>query len=367
VSARPILYGDLSSWALVAGDSLTLMAALPAGSVDVVITDPPYGLGFKSESWDGGTLARPAGFQEFSRAWAAQARRVLRPGGHMVCFGATRTFHRLTAGVEDAGLEIRDTLLWLHGAGVPKSRLLPGEVGTALKPAYEPIILARAPLEQGLTVLGNVERHGTGALNIDATRPPRPSRATSAAEGPGYWPSHLLLSHQPDCEAGGGACASDCPVALIDGLAPPGPRGRLSRLFYCAKASRAEREAGCDQLEASTSSIFSGGAGLAHPRANVHPTVKPLGVMRWLVRLTAPPGGVVLDPFAGSGSTGCAAVLEGRQFVGVEREPRYLPIARARLAHWTASAAAATRIADSQDSASVPDVHSEMDNERFTL
>jgi DNA modification methylase len=349
MSVRPILYGDLVSWALVAGDSLKLMAAMPAGSVDVMITDPPYGLAFKGEGWDGGTLVRPAGFQEFSRTWAAQARRVLRPGGHLVCFGATRTFHRLVAGVEDAGLEIRDTLLWLHGAGVPKSRLLLGGLGTALKPAYEPILLARAPLQRGLTVLGNVERHGAGALNIDATRPLRPARTTNAADSPGYWPSHLVLSHQLDCNRDEGACTKGCAVALIDELASPSAHGPLSRLFYCAKASRAEREAGCDRLTRSSTSIFSSAGGLARPRANDHPTVKPLGVMRWLVRLTAPPGGLVLDPFAGSGSTGCAAVLEGRQFVGVEREAQYLPIARARLAHWSTTTNAKAATANSED------------------
>lgn len=349
MSARPILYGDLTSWALVAGDSLKLMAALPAGSVDVVITDPPYGLGFKGESWDGGSLARPAGFQDFSHTWAEEALRVLRPGGHLVCFGATRTFHRLLAGVEDAGLEIRDMLLWLHGAGVPKSRLLPGGLGTALKPAYEPILLARAPLERGTTVLGNVEHHGTGALNIDTTRPSRRARTASATDSPGYWPSHMLLSHQPDCSGREGACTKGCAVALIDELASPGPHGPLSRLFYCAKASRAEREAGCEQLARSSTSIFSSAGGLARPRANDHPTVKPLGLMRWLVRLTAPPGGLALDPFAGSGSTGCAAVLEGRQFVGVEREARYLPIARARLAQWSKAAVAEAVTANSED------------------
>ncbi len=329
MSSRPRLYGDLCSWALLAADSLKLMAALPAASVDVVITDPPYGLAFKGEGWDAGSLARPEGFQNFSRTWATEARRVLRPGGHLVSFGSTRTFHRLGAGVEDAGLQIRDTLIWLHAAGVPKSRLLPGGLGTALKPAYEPILLARAPLQRGSTVLENVERHGTGALNIDATRPARP--AGHALGTAGYWPSHVVLSHEPDCSGEAVGCAAGCAVALIDRQAPSSTQGPLSRLFYAAKASRREREAGCERLETANTSIFTP---VGAPRANTHPTVKPLGVMRWLVRLTAPPGALVLDPFAGSASTGCAAVLEGRQFVGIEREERYLPIARARLAHW---------------------------------
>jgi hypothetical protein len=183
--ARPALYGDLRSWALIAADSLALMAELPAHSVDVVVTDPPYGLAFKDETWDGGELADPHDFQAFCCAWAEQAKRVLRPGGHLLCFGATRTFHRLVSGIEDAGLEIRDMLLWLHAAGMPKSRRLPGGLGTALKPAYEPILLARAPLPTGGTVVGTISRYGTGGLSVDATRLPRaegrPVRGTGRA------------------------------------------------------------------------------------------------------------------------------------------------------------------------------------------
>jgi site-specific DNA-methyltransferase (adenine-specific) len=339
LGSRPALYGDLRSWALIAADSLELLGRLPPRSVDAVITDPPYGLAFKDEHWDGGELEDPHGFQAFCTSWAERIKPVLRPGAYLVCFGATRTFHRLVAGVEDAGLEIRDMLLWLHAAGVPKSRRLQGGLGTALKPAYEPILLARAPLHAGDTVAGTISRDGTGALNIDATRVKR----SEDQPGEGYWPSHLLLSHPSGClERGpdGRGCQPDCPRWLIDQLGPEGPQGGLSRLFYAAKTSRTERDAGCEGLAHSTQAIFSGRGGLAHPRANVHPTVKPLDLMRWLVRLAAPPGGVVLDPFAGSGSTGCAAVLEGRQFIGVEREARYLPIARRRLIHWTRVATA---------------------------
>jgi DNA modification methylase len=339
VSGRPVLHGDMTSWALISGDSLELMAALPRASVDVVITDPPYGLAFKGEDWDAGQLASPDGFQAFCKAWAIEAARVLKPGGHLVAFGATRTFHRLAAGIEDAGLEVRDTLLWLHAAGVPKSRVYRGGLGTALKPAYEPILLARAPLEPRATVAENVSRHGTGALQIDEARPARARQDAATGEGSRYWPSHLVLSHSPGCTPTGERCAAGCPVALLDSLAPGSARGPLSRMFYAAKASHEEREAGCEELEASGGSIFSSGGG-SRPRANLHPTVKPLGVMRWLVRLTAPPGGLVFDPFAGSASTGCAAVLESRQFLGVERKPAYVPIARARLAYWTAAAAA---------------------------
>jgi DNA modification methylase len=329
---RPVLYGDLSSWALIGADCLELLEQLPATSVDVVITDPPYGLAFKREAWDGGELAEPRSFQDFCQRWATLVRRALRPGGHLVSFGTPRTFHRLVSGVEDAGLEIRDALLWLHAAGVPKSRRLSGGIGTSLKPTYEPILLARTPLVGG-SAPRNIARHGTGGLNIEATRLPR----TTESDREGYWPTHLLLAHAPDCPGeapDGRGCTNGCLLPAIDRLGPTSPEGGLSRLFYAAKTSRDEREAGCERLGRHDDPVFSHG-GRGRKRANRHPTVKPLDLMRWLVRLTAPPSGVVLDPFAGSGSTGCAAVLEGRQFIGIERDGRYLPIAQARLSYWT--------------------------------
>jgi site-specific DNA-methyltransferase (adenine-specific) len=233
----------------------------------------------------------------------------------------------MVAGCEDAGLEIRDQLLWLHGRGVPKSQMLANGVSTTLKPTYEPIMLARAPLTAS-TAAGNIAEHGTGGLNIAATRVARRS-------SDGYWPSHILLSHDPDCAFD--ECAAACAVRRLDAA---GGRDSepLSRLFYAAKADRAEREAGLGRLPRSQKPIFSDGAPLRRARANIHPTVKPIGVMRWLVRLITPPGGLVLDPFAGSGTTGCGAALERRQFLGIERDTRYLPIARARLAHWAAAA-----------------------------
>jgi site-specific DNA-methyltransferase (adenine-specific) len=203
---RPALYGDLRSWALVQADSLAFLASLPDACVDAVVTDPPYGLAFNGAAWDSGALAEGHGFQAFSTSWAREVRRVLRPGGYLTCFGATRTFHRLASGVEDAGMEIRDQLLWLHGRGVPKAGQLPGGRSTSLKPAYEPILLARAPLPAGFTVRQTLERHGTGALNIAATRLPRAATAAATSSGGGgqplvgYWPSHLILGHQPDCQ-----------------------------------------------------------------------------------------------------------------------------------------------------------------------
>ena len=329
----PPLYGDLRRWwGLIHADALGLLHQLPEASVDAIVTDPPYGLSFGGHDWDGGSIRDGLGFQAFTRWWAEPALRALKPGGYLAAFGAPRTTHRLVGGLEDAGLEVRDQLLWMYGSGVPKSRRMAGGLGSALKPAYEPIVLARKPLDPGAsTITANVARHGTGALNIDAARPPRGDRA-----GEGYWPAHVALTHEPDCDALVGDCVPGCVVPLIDRLAAP-ERSKdappFSRLFHATKASRAEREAGLEGLPETQTKIFSGSD--RRPRRNVHPTVKPIGLMRWLVRLVVPSSGLVLDPFAGSGSTGIAAVLEGRQFVGIEREAAYVEIACARMRHWT--------------------------------
>jgi site-specific DNA-methyltransferase (adenine-specific) len=304
VSKITVYHDDTQRWRLIQADALGLLAKLPENSVDAIVTDPPYGIGFAGEAWDSfGTNSEA--FQCWTREWARQAARVLAPGGHLVCFGATRTFHRLVVGVEEAGLEVRDQLLWIFAQGFPKSRRLPGGLGTTLKPAYEPILLARKPLEGNTAA--NLEKWGTGALNIEA--------AGIGAEG--FWPANVALSHSPDCPAG-----------MIDGESA-GP----SRLFYNAKASRAEREAGCEKLPRRSVALYSGKRTTPRLVGNLHPTVKPVSLMRWLLRLATPPGGTVLDPFTGSGSTGIAAILEGRQFLGIEREAQYVDIACARLTH----------------------------------
>lgn len=322
-TAKVALYEDATqAWGLIEADALLTLAKLPDACIDAIVTDPPYGIGFKNEAWDGANIRRAisdgAGhigateaFEHWTGIWAREAMRVLKPGGHAVAFGAARTFHRLVCGAEDAGLEIRDVLMWLHAQGVPKSRRLPDGLATALKPAYEPILLARRPLTG--TVADNIARFGTGALNIDAARI-GPAR---------YWPANVAYSHSPDC-----------PEALLQASAAV-----PSRMYYCIKASTAEREAGCEQLPRRLVQFYTGLKQSKRTRANTHVTVKPISLMRWLVKLVAPLGGLVLDPFAGSGTTGIAAVLEGRQFLGIEREGEYVDIACARLTHWAAIAA----------------------------
>jgi len=216
--------------------------------------------------------------------------------------------------------------MWLYSQGVPKGRRLPGGLSSTLKPAYEPIVIARRPFPG--TLADNLAEHGTGALNVDAARIAGPTALPGTT---GYWPPNVGFSHDSACTAR--CCVEDCPRPLIDQATGKRP----SRVFFAAKASRIEREAGCESLPVERTEIFSKGGPV--PRRNVHPTVKPIALKRWLVRLVCPAGGVVLDPFAGSASGGAAAMLEGRKFVGVERDPRYVAIARARLSHWATESA----------------------------
>lgn len=411
---------------LLLGDCIEVMATLPEASVDAVVTDPPYGLGFMGKDWDTfapETVARvsardirkgmrsngimPApndvtawsaarydrsllgnrGYQAWCTEWATEALRVLKPGGHLIASGGPRTAHRLTSGIEDAGFEIRDVLSWLYGSGFPKSRNDTAEVlgdeqwegwGTALKPAWEPCILARKPLIG--TIAENVATHGAGAINVDACRiegakpdttrgaggqngryGPLGAQGRIVDDGAGRWPANVLLDEvaaamlDEQAPASGGAAPASGPTLEGDSdsvarghfngvAATPfyGDRGGASRFFYTSKASRSEREAGLDgmdEVRRGDGRAAIDGPGANNPRQrsgarrNDHPTVKPLDLMRWLVTLVTPPGGTVLDPFMGSGTTGVAALELGFGFIGIEREERYMEIARRRMAH----------------------------------
>ena len=366
---------------LYRGDCLDVLAAMEPDSVDAIVCDPPYGLGFMGKRWD----ALPPG-----EDWARLCLRVLKPGGHLVAFGGTRTVHRLTTAIEDGGFEIRDMVSWIYYSGFPKSknvalsidkgeghpnrgRAIPtastyqasdteqahkltsnpvgpyeprseaakkwNGYGTALKPSAEPAVLARKPLTG--TVAATVLQHGTGALNIDGCR---------FAYGDPAWPGPGDVCDYTHSGATGGATGGAQAYGTRQRAdTQPSTLGRWPANIYAhPKASRSEREAGCERLPGRTGAEATdrtaGSAGLDNPRAgagrtadrvkNHHPTVKPIGVMRWLCKLTGGQrGSVILDPFMGSGTTGCAAVMEGFDFIGIEREPEYMQICEARIRH----------------------------------
>ena len=350
------------------GDCFEVLRTLPDCSVDAVVTDPPYGLSFMGKRWDYDVPS--------VEVWA-ECLRVLKPGGHLLAFAGTRTQHRMAVRIEDAGFEIRDMIAWVYGSGFPKSHNLKDDWqgwGTALKPALEPITVARKPLIG--TVAENVLAHGTGALNVDGCRvesdgahkrPFQPSnyertvygaRAQSGFQptnAEGRWPANLIHDGSdevvglfPQSGNGGGPR-----VGIRGGHTFSGDKGKndtlvghwhgdsgsAARFFYCAKASKADRDEGCEGLAAKEAGIKNdSGRGFSESdpmakimRRNHHPTVKPTALMQYLCRLVTPPGGTVLDPFMGSGSTGAAAMLEGFQFIGIEREAEYVAIARERI------------------------------------
>lgn len=355
------------------GDCLEVMSSLPDNSVDAVVTDPPYGLAFMGKHWDHGVPG-----EDFWR----EALRVAKPGAHLLAFGGTRTFHRLMVAIEDAGWEIRDTLgflygplLWGYGSGFPKSANGPWG-SSALKPAYEPIIMARKPIER--TLANNFEVWGTGGIHVEGCRvktDDQTSRQFEASEykGPsgyattrtkktvtgghpaGRWPANIIhdgseevLGVFPDSANGRfPATLSGRSAFGLNGHEQEeqnmGDSGSAARFFYCAKASREDREEGLF-LDARYEHSGPRGHSLngdgtprndSLPRGNHHPTVKPTTLMRYLCRLVTPRNGTVLDPFCGSGSTGKGAILEGFNFIGIERESEYVEIARARC-EWAA-------------------------------
>lgn len=396
---------DWGVFQLHQGDCIDVLRGMADASVDAVVTDPPYGLGFMCKAWDsftaadmpmrrsgpqdavnagmsrqGGRQRAGAGyqrrqvadmhaFQAWCEEWAVECLRVLKPGGHLLAFGGTRTYHRMACAIEDAGFEIRDQIGWTYGSGFPKSHNGPWG-GTALKPAWEPIVMARKPIVG--TVAQNFERYGVGGLNIDECRVEASQQDIERASVPqpqfnsptgkiynmktgegrngdtfdmsaGRFPANLIhdgsdevlaafpqapgqqadVSHTAPSDKTGrvygamkrqGEPSQDSENEGAVGFKmKPGARrldaGSSARFFYCAKANKKDREAD-----------------------NLHPTVKPTDLMRYLCRLVTPVGGVVLDPFTGSGSTGKAAVLEGFRFVGIEREAAYVDLAERRIA-----------------------------------
>ena len=336
------------------GDCLEVLATLPDNSVDSIVTDPPYGLSFMGKKWD---------YDVPSVAIWEQCLRVLKPGGHLLAFAGTRTQHRMACRIEDAGFEIRDMIAWVYGSGFPKSldvskaidkaagaeREVVGSYkgasnigkestnsyittesgtatdvfitapatpeaqqwsgwGTALKPALEPITMARKPFSS--TVAANVIQYGTGAINVDGCRVGTETLITAekkkgssftsvgnsagfngcnASEHVGRWPANII--HDGSNEAA---------LSLKSG----------ARFFYTAKAGKVDRES-----------------------ENNHPTVKPTMLMAYLCRLITQPGGTILDPFMGSGSTGKAATINGFRFIGIERDPEYHKISEARISN----------------------------------
>lgn len=368
------------NWQIFEGDCLQTLRGMDDNSVDSIVTDPPYGLQFMGKKWDYDVPD--------VEVWA-ECLRVLKPGGHLLAFAGTRTQHRMAVRIEDAGFELRDMIAWIYGSGFPKSHNLQDEWegwGTALKPALEPITVARKPLIG--TVAHNVRSHGTGALNIDDCRVSTDEKLSAGAGGLlsnvrdekpypvdngyaqsplGRWPANVIHDGSDEViemfPANAGAAA---PVTKrngdkfrntygafkgdIDeqGSTFRGDKGSAARFFYCAKTSKKDRDEGLDgfaDVQASGLPMRSkdgerGGQGIdgtstdrTTVRKNNHPTVKPTELMRYLCRLVTPPGGIVLDPFTGSGSTGKAALLEGFRFIGCELSPDYVAIARARLSH----------------------------------
>lgn len=356
---------------ILCGDSIEILKSLPDNSIDACVTDPPYGFAFMGKERDDFS-DDPKHYQEFSYLWAKEVLRVLKPGGHLLSFGGTRTYHRMACGIEDAGFEIRDCIMWVYGEGFPKSLNIGKHYkdwegwGTALKPAVEPVVLARKPLEKGLSIAQNVLKWRTGGLNIDGCRIPldvgdstykKPSPCLNSKNNgtnfntckltgsitddwkKGRFPanlihdgSQLVLDLFPMSRGSSGSWNkdkypdSDCGVTNFrrghyrgynDGL------GSAARFFYCAKAKTKERNAGCEHL--------------SEKARNHHPTVKPIELCRYLCRLITPKDGIVLDPFAGSGTIPISAMLEGFNYmegfnyIGIEKEPDYVEIALARL------------------------------------
>jgi site-specific DNA-methyltransferase (adenine-specific) len=446
------------TYQILKGNSLDLLPTLADNSIDAIVTDPPYGLGNPDpdyiikaiQLWASGDRAHiPEGKGFMGKSWDSfvpppaiwdECLRVLKPGGHLLAFAGTRTYDLMGISIRMAGFEIRDSIGWVYGSGFPKSMdvakaiqkasgveptgykenkdgrfygggdwnetprqlFMPepeGEAkqwqgwGTALKPALEPIVVARKPLIG--TVAENVLTHGTGGLNIDASRityngekpstwfdqqerknqniPFGSDADTTQPSSLGRWPANLILDEYTAelLDEQSGQSKSPKPYADkgnkqnsmfgsggVNHAKEFGDSGGASRFFYVAKASKRDRNEGLDALP-EVSAPKMGGGEWVDPRGsaagnkeitrqNFHPTVKPTELMRYLVKLITPPGGTVLDPFTGSGSTGKAAILEGFDFIGIELTEDYLPIIEGRLKHAEAKVAEAKENIEAQ-------------------
>jgi site-specific DNA-methyltransferase (adenine-specific) len=320
------------------GDCLDVLATLPDNSVDSIVTDPPYGLSFMGKKWD---------YDVPSVAIWEQCLRVLKPGGHLLAFAGTRTQHRMACRIEDAGFEIRDMIAWVYGSGFPKSHNLEGDHkgwGTALKPALEPITMARKPFSS--TVAANVIQYGTGAINVDGCRVGTEARLNQSAGNKNLQHRTTVTPVSSHNETDGRECVGRWPANIIHDGSNEAALSLKSgaRFFYTAKAAKDDRNDGCDHFPMITHQSGMGGAmpmdddGNDRDRfkaqsRNHHPTVKPTMLMAYLCRLVTQPGGVVLDPFMGSGSTGKAATINGFRFIGIERDPEYHKISEARISN----------------------------------
>ena len=363
---------------LLNGDCIEEMQKLidDGVQVDSVVTDPPYHLtsivkrfgkedsapaqfgtdgayaraskGFMGKEWDGGDIAfRP-------ETWEL-ALKLLKPGGHLLAFSASRNYHRMAVAIEDAGFEIRDQMMWLYGSGFPKSLNIGDGWGTALKPAHEPIVMARKFIEG--TNKQNKEKYGTGGINIDGCRvegndangAERKTANRKSRDDGNVWTDDNSGMKQEDNHFADADPRGRFPANVMHG----GLDTEWARYFYCPKTSKAEKNKGLDSFEAkpmassnqAKAELKRGNVGFkgnlesgsgrtfnqVTMKKNTHPTVKPQELMKYLCRMVTPKGGTVLDPFMGSGSTGCAAKDEGFEFIGIEKEKEYFDIAEARI------------------------------------
>lgn len=355
---------------IICGDHRIELKGFKDNCVSSVVTDPPYGLSFMGKRWD---------YNVPSVGDWAEVYRVLKPGGFLLAFGGTRTYHRMVVNIEDAGFEIRDQMQWIYGSGFPKSMNVGDGWGTALKPTNEPIVLARKPLSEK-TVAGNILKWGTGGINIDGCRiglsgerPPTGSakrvfsknqfnqerqygeNTTTSIKG--RFPANVILDEEAArmLDEQTGVLKSGMMQQQVNGgmfnvygkqtvrdVVTIGDSGGASRFFYCAKAARSERNKGLEHMTAKPLLWSSGtknpgsfqSEGTNKSSQNAHPTVKPVSLMRYLARLITPSSGIVLDPYNGSGTTGIACKVEGFEYIGIEMDKEHCEVSEFRIAAW---------------------------------